>query len=150
MDDLLIIGTKIKERRLAQNLRMDDLADKANISRATLWSIEKGMGKCSLSSLLNVLSVLNLSLTINGDINSSHRNRAGRINTSFDKKINRFVIMCVEQYANYINQCSNETYKQMKSSGVIQELINDYEDLHGMSTLYLNEYIDSLIKGDKQ
>ena len=150
MDDLLIIGTKIKERRLAQNLRMDDLADKANISRATLWSIEKGMGKCSLSSLLNVLSVLNLSLTINGDINSSHRNRAGRINTSFDKKINRFVIMCVEQYANYINQCSNETYKQMKSSGAIQELINDYEDLHGMSTLYLNEYIDSLIKGDKQ
>ena len=54
------LGKMIKENRLAQNLRMDDVARKAGISRVTLWSIEKGEGNCSLSSLLRVMDVLGL------------------------------------------------------------------------------------------
>ena len=60
-------------------------------------------------------------------------------------EINRFVIMCVEQYANHISQPSDITYKMMLDSEIIDELIDDYEDLHGMSFTYLNDYIDSLL-----
>ena len=37
--------------------------------------------------------------------------------------------------------------KQMKEKGVIDDLINDYEDLHGMSSVYLNDHISSLLAG---
>ena len=59
--------------------------------------------------------------------------------------INRFVIMCVEQYAAFSNQSSANTYKELLDNGIISELENDYEDLHGMSTVWLNEYINGLL-----
>lgn len=147
METLLDLGNTIKRKRLSLNLRMDDVANRANITRATLWSIEKGENNCSINTLLKVLDVLGLSLELNSDIQKSNRNRATRINTLLDKKINRFVIMCVEQYAKSVNEPSNVIYKRMSDFGVIDELTNDYEDLHGMSTLYLNDYINSLLKG---
>ena len=36
----------------------------------------------------------------------------------------------------------------MKEKGVINDLINDYEDLHGMSSVYLNDHISSLLAGE--
>ena len=63
-----------------------------------------------------------------------------------DRQINRFIIMCVEQYANSVNQPGAAIYKKMKDSGVIDELTNDYEDLHGMSFTYLNDYIGALLQ----
>ena len=63
-----------------------------------------------------------------------------------EKEINRFIIMCVEQYASRVNQPSAVIYKKMKDSGVIDELTNDYEDLHGMSFAYLNDYIGALLQ----
>ena len=59
--------------------------------------------------------------------------------------INRFVIMCVEQYAAFSNQSSASTYKEFLENDIISELENDYEDLHGMSTIWLNEYINGLL-----
>lgn len=149
MNELIVLGKSIKEKRLSLNMRMDDVAKKAGITRATLWSIEKGKGGFSASSLFKVMSILNMSFKVDSNqINEDNRDRATRINTVFDKKINRFVIMCVEQYASSINENSSATYKKMLNKGVIEELNNDYEDLHGMSFTYLNEYIDSLINGD--
>ena len=90
MNDLSLLGNVIKEKRLALNLRMDDVAKRANITRATLWSIEKGSGNCSMNNLVKVMNVLGLSLSIDGMKNEYlNRNRASRINTSLDKKINR-------------------------------------------------------------
>ena len=66
--------------------------------------------------------------------------------TELDKKINRFVIMCVEQYAHSVHKGGTLIYRKMLESGIISELENDYEDLYGMSTQYLNDYIDSLLK----
>ena len=55
-------------------------------------------------------------------------------------------IKTVEQYALYVHQSSGVIYKQMDDKGIIDDLTNDYEDLHGMSSIYLNEYIDSLMR----
>ena len=35
----------------------------------------------------------------------------------------------------------------MSSKGVIEELKEDYEDMHGMSTYSINEYIEARLKG---
>lgn len=149
MENAVKLGNTIKRKRLFLNLRMDDVASRVNITRATLWSIEKGEGNCSLNTLLKVLDVLGLSLELNSDTSKTKRNRATRINTLLDKKINRFIIMCVEQYSKSINEASGVVYKRMSERGVIDDLTNDYEDLHGMSTIYLNDYIDSFIGHQK-
>lgn len=148
MEALLSLGTIVKKKRLSLNKRMDDVANEANITRATLWSIEKGNSNYSIESLMRVLSVLDLSLDVSGGVAKSNRHRAKRINTRLDKKINRFIIMCVEQYADSANKSSRQVYQEMKQKGVIDELVNDYEDLHGMSFTYLNDYIDALLQGD--
>ena len=69
------------------------------------------------------------------------RNRATRINTLQDKKINGFIIMCVEQYADSVNKSSGDIYRKMLNKGLIEDMMDDYEDLHGMSKEYLNDYI---------
>ena len=63
-----------------------------------------------------------------------------------NKDINRFVIMCIEQYAKYKNISSKDAYLIMSKNNIINKLIDNYEDLHGMSTEYLNDYISSLVK----
>lgn len=145
MNEISLLGKTIKDKRLSLNLRMDDVANKAGITRATLWSIEKGAGNCSISTFLRILDILDLSFSIKNDNNNTFRSRATRINTRLDKKINRFVIMCVEQYANSINENSDIVYNKMLAKGIIKDLTDDYEDLHGMSQVYLNDYIDSLL-----
>ena len=148
MKDAVILGHKIKEKRLALNLRMDDVAKEAGITRPTLWAIEKGTGNYSVSSLFKVMSILGLSLTIDSDGSmDTMRNRASRLNTLLDKKINSFLIMCVEQYAYSVNRSSEEVYKEMTDKNIIKEMTDDYEDLHGMSTEYLNDYINTMLGG---
>ena len=142
------LGKMIKENRLAQNLRMDDVARKAGISRVTLWSIEKGEGNCSLSSLLRVMDVLGLRMTVENQSSlENERVRATRANTVLSKKINRFIIMCVEQYALFSGSRSDVIYKEMERKGILDELESDYEDLHGMSAVYLNDYLKARMGG---
>ena len=142
------LGKMIKENRLAQNLRMDDVARKAGISRVTLWSIEKGEGNCSLSSLLRVMDVLGLRMAVENQCSlERERDRATRANTVLSKKINRFIIMCVEQYALFSGSRSDVIYKEMERKGILDELESDYEDLHGMSAVYLNDYLKARMGG---
>ena len=149
MNDLLALSKAIKEKRLSMNLRMDDVAKKADITRATLYSIENG-GGCSTASLFKVLNVLGIDLLIsNAQSKENKRSRATRTNTALDKKINRFIIFCVEQYAHATKKSSASVYKKMNEKGVIEDLTNDYEDLHGMSTMYLNDYIAALLEENK-
>lgn len=63
------------------------------------------------------------------------------MNNTLDKQINRFIVLCIEQYASSINQWSKETYNELEKTGIINELIEDYEDMHSMSTYSINEYI---------
>ena len=143
------ISQVIKDKRLFLNLRMDDLAKKVGTTRATISSIEHGKTNCSMETILKIFDVLDISLNIDSHISTFARERASRLNTVLTKKINRFVIMCVEQYASYINKSSRLVYKRMFKCGIIDELVNDYEDLHGMSTMYLNDHIHSLMENRK-
>ena len=147
MTQLQQIGQEIRQCRLAKNLRMDDVARKANISRVTLYNIEKGNENYSISAILNVLQVLNLYFKLGNLVsNDEKRIRATRQFTLHDKKINRFIVMCVEKYAESIKEPSELVYKEMKEKGIIEYLVTDYEDLHGMSTAFINQLIGGLLE----
>lgn len=140
MKSKFYIGQQIKSKRLKLNLRMDDVAKAVGITRSTLSFIENGTGNYTIDILLKLLSVLDISFNIEAD-DVKLRKRASRINSAQDKKINRFIVMCVEQYALVCNKKSSEVYKILKEKGILNELIEDYEDIHGMSTYLINEYI---------
>ena len=150
MENKVEIGSKIKEQRLYLNLTMDEVCKKVDITRSTLWSIESGKGNYSIDVLLKILELLNISLSLDSSNAEPIRIRASRINTALDKKINRFLIMCIEQYASFTNKSSRDVYVAMSKKGVIKDLIDDYEDMHGMSTYSLNEYIDKRIRGGNE
>ena len=147
MENKLKIGSIIKHKRLELNLRMDDVANRVGITRSTLWSIENGKGNYTIDVFLKLVNILGLSLTLESQENKNERKRATRVNTLLDKKINRFIIMCIEQYALKTNTDSKTTYNQLNKTGVIKELIDDYEDMHGMSTYSINEYISHRLQG---
>ena len=140
MESKFEIGEKIKNKRLQLNLRMDDVAKEVGITRSTLWSIENGNGNYTIDTLLRLLNFLNMSIDIDAQEQGARR-RATRTNSVLDKKINRFIVMCVEQYASSVNQSSNAVYSMLNKAGIINELKDDYEDMHGMSTYSINEYI---------
>lgn len=146
MENKIEIGKKIKNKRLGLNLRMDDVAKEVGITRSTLWSIENGSGNYTIDVLFKLLSFLNMSIDIN-EQEKAVRQRATRTNSALDKKINRFIIMCVEQYASSVNKGSGEVYQELNESGIINELKDDYEDMHGMSTYSINEYISKRLLG---
>lgn len=147
MENIVILGKTIRQKRLSMNITMDQLAKQVGISRATLSSIENGTGNYSVQTLLMILDALDLSFDFTNKLfKEVSKTRATRLNKLQDKKVNRFVVMCVEQFASYMDMNSRETYSLLKKNGVIKELIYDYEDLHGMSTTYLNEYISSFVR----
>lgn len=140
------ISKSIKEKRLSLNIRADDLCKEVGISRATLSSIENGNLNCSAYILLRIFDKLGITVDLK-NVDSSERYRASRINSSYDKKVNRFVVMCIEQYAQHKSFSSKEAYRLMRDNGLINDLKNDYEDFHGMSTSSINQYIDDVIGG---
>lgn len=145
MENLKNIGNEIKKTRLNKNLTMDFVAREVGITRTTLFAIEKGESNYSIYILLKILNFLGLSISFDKPSKEENRNRATRVNSKLDKKINRFVIMCVEMYANYKNKSDQETYQILKKNNILKELTEDYEDLHSMGTEWLNDYIDSLV-----
>lgn len=149
MENKFEIGEKLKSKRLQLNLRMDDVAKKVGITRSTLWSIENGSGNYTIDTLLKLLNLLNMSINIDKEEQNA-RKRATRTNSVLDKKINRFIITCIEQYAASVDQGSGIIYNKLSKAGVINELKNDYEDMHGMSAYSLNEYISKRLKTETQ
>jgi transcriptional regulator with XRE-family HTH domain len=53
-------GENIKLARLRRKLSTEQVAERANISRPTLWSIEKGSGTVAMGAYAQVLFVLGL------------------------------------------------------------------------------------------
>ena len=146
MESKFEIGQKLKNKRLELNLRMDDVAKEVGVTRSTLWAIENGSGNYTIDTLLRLVSFLNVSIDI-GIQTQGTRKRATRTNSVLDKKINRFIVMCVEQYASSVNRSSRTIYFELNKAGIINELKDDYEDMHDMSTYSLNEYIDKRLHG---
>ena len=59
MEILSTMGEQIKLARLRRNLSVELVAERANISRATLWSIEKGSPSVSIGNYAAVLHTMN-------------------------------------------------------------------------------------------
>ncbi|WP_031427673.1 helix-turn-helix domain-containing protein [Flavimarina sp. Hel_I_48] len=57
---LQAVGENIKLARLRRKLTMDQVSERAGISRPTLYSLEKGSPSISLGIILQVLLVLGL------------------------------------------------------------------------------------------
>ncbi len=60
-----------------------------------------------------------------------------------------FKTYCIENYAEYTHGSSSRVFEQFKSSGLLQHLESDYEDLHGMGKEFLMDYIDKWLGGAK-
>jgi len=54
------LGENIKLARLRRKISMEQLAERANISRSTLWLIEKGTSSVAIGAYIQVLFVLGL------------------------------------------------------------------------------------------
>lgn len=58
-DILLQMGEQIRMARLRRRLSVELVAERAGISRATLWAVEKGTPSVSMGSYAAVLHALN-------------------------------------------------------------------------------------------
>jgi len=54
------LGENIKLLRLRRKLSAELVSERANISRTTLWHVEKGSEHISIGAILRVLSVFNM------------------------------------------------------------------------------------------
>ncbi len=63
-----------------------------------------------------------------------------------------FKTFCVEFYANHVDKTGPEVYAEFEKSGLLKELDEDYEDLHGMGMEALMQLFDQYLgrKGDSQ
>jgi len=57
---LNVFGENIKLARLRRKLSAEQVAERANISRSTLWLIEKGTSGVAMGTYLQVLFILGL------------------------------------------------------------------------------------------
>lgn len=62
------IGLRIREKRLENKLTQESLAEKLDISPSYISEIERGTSICSLATIVNIASILNidLELLVNG------------------------------------------------------------------------------------
>jgi hypothetical protein len=58
-----------------------------------------------------------------------------------------FITFCLELYAEHKNISSPEVYRLFNKTGLLELLKTDYEDLHGMSFEYLNQFFDDYLEG---
>ena len=150
MLDVNRLSKEIRNARLTKNLSMESVAKEADITRATLSKIENGDPSCTFESYLKVMSILGIELSFSSVSKNKNRKRATRKILKNDRKINHWVVFTIEVYSNHINKPTNEIFKMLEQKGLIDLLYSDYEDLHGMSPEYINDFIDGCFKGEKR
>ena len=60
-----------------------------------------------------------------------------------------FKAFCVEFYANHTGKTGPEVYAEFEKSGLLKELDDDYEDLHGMGMEALMQMFDEYLKANE-
>jgi hypothetical protein len=60
-----------------------------------------------------------------------------------------FLTFCIELYAEHTNLGGPEVYQKFAQTGLLELLKTDYNDLHGMSFNYLNQFFDEYLAGEK-
>lgn len=61
LPDYSVIGRRIKNARIAQKLKQEELADKIDVSVAFMSRVERGNSKVNLKRLTQIAEVLNVS-----------------------------------------------------------------------------------------
>ena len=56
------LGSRIKAERLAWGMSLDDVAKKAKLSKAQVWSIEKGRSEPKVSTAIRLADALSMSV----------------------------------------------------------------------------------------
>jgi len=56
-----LFGQRLREQRLKQNLTLEQLAEKANLSSNFVGMVERGLKEPSLSTIVKLLNGLNVS-----------------------------------------------------------------------------------------
>lgn len=56
-----------------------------------------------------------------------------------------FITFCVEFYANHTGKTGPEVYDVFEKSGLLNELYNDYQDLHGLGMEALMQMFDEYL-----
>lgn len=83
--DYVLVGQKIKEKRLQKSLTREQLAEQCDLSASYIAHIERGTKSLSLETAVKLCSVLNVSLDyLLLDEIQSH----GRILTALESEIN--------------------------------------------------------------
>ena len=57
-----------------------------------------------------------------------------------------FKTFCIEFYANHTGKTGPEVYEEFEKSGLLKELDDDYEDLHGMGMEALMQMFDDYLE----
>jgi hypothetical protein len=60
-----------------------------------------------------------------------------------------FLTFCIELYAEHKNLGRPEVYQKFTQTGLLELLKTDYNDLHGMSFEYLNQFFDEYLEREK-
>ncbi len=61
LPDYSVIGRRIRDARIEQNLKQEELADKIDVSVAFMSRVERGRSKINLKRLTQIAEVLNVS-----------------------------------------------------------------------------------------
>ena len=61
LPDYSVIGRRIKNERVKQNLKQEELADKLDISVAFMSRVERGTSQINLKRLIQIAEILNVS-----------------------------------------------------------------------------------------
>lgn len=60
-----------------------------------------------------------------------------------------FKAYCIENFAEFKNLSSSEVFRMFDSSGLLNHLDSDYEDLHGMGKEFLMDYFEKWLSDTK-
>lgn len=138
------IGKLLKNKRLQLDLRMEQVVKDLGVTRTTLWSIENGNGNYTIDTLLKLMDYYKMSIDIDPQ-QEGDKKRASKVTKTTRDTINRFVIMCIEQFAAATGKTSSEIYNRLYEAKVLNLLRDDYEKICNFPSKSLNELINSKI-----
>ncbi|MBU5626979.1 helix-turn-helix domain-containing protein [Oscillibacter sp. MSJ-2] len=108
----VLLGKRIRDERLMQRLTLEKLAERTDKSINFIGQIERGEGKPSLETLVDIANALGVTVdsllydNINANDNSISKEVLSLI-TSFDDRGKRFILDVVKRYK-YFHDINNQ------------------------------------------
>lgn len=107
--DYKLLGKRIRDERLMQRLTLENVAEKIDKSINFIGQIERGEGKPSLETLVDIANALGVTVDhlLSDNINASDDNEAKEIIAllqSIDSTGKQFILDITKRYAYYHNK----------------------------------------------